>query len=139
MKMLATMNEADFKHYKMGGAAAYPHESRETIAALNTPIFPQRVADEFNNQLTDIGGLNLLGVGLQICSTDAAITLCHAALSDWCVGRPQAPFWLIADEARNWAALASTQELKFYCAATFNALSASNQKAFVQYSKRLAA
>lgn len=124
---------------KMEGTASDLSKSRGTIAALNSLIFPQHVADKFSNHLTDIGRLHLLGVGLQICPTDAATTLCYAALSDWCAGRPGAPFWSIADDARDWAALARTQELKYYCAAIFNALSATDQKAFVQYSARLAA
>ncbi len=112
---------------------------RGTIATLNSSIFPQCVADKFNNHLTDIGRLHLLGVGLQICQTDAAITLCHAALSDWCAGRPQAPFWSIPEEAKDWAALASTEELKYYGAAIFNALQVNDQRAFAYYAARLAA
>lgn len=110
-----------------------------TITAINTTEFPQSVADRFDRHLTDIGRLHLLGVGLQICPTDAAITLCHAALADWRAGRPQAPFWSIPEEARDWAALASTEELKYYGAAIFNALQVNDQRAFACYAARLAA
>lgn len=108
-----------------------------TIAALNTPRFPQDVADRFDRHLTDLGRLHLLGVGLQICPTDAAITLCHAALSDWCAGRPQAPFWSIADEARDWASLASLVERKHYAVAILNTFTAIEKADFLNFAEKV--
>jgi len=112
---------------------------RGTITALNTAKFPQSVADRFDRHLTDVGKLHLLGVGLQICPTDAAITLCHAALRDWCAGRPQAPFWSIPEDAKDWAALASLVERKHYAAAILNSSSAREKAGFLGYAERLPA
>ena len=121
--------------------SGYPKQNKHpgTIAALNTTEFPQDVADMFDRKLSDLGRLHLLGVGLQICPTDAAITLCHAALTDWCAGRPQAPFWSIPEDAKDWAALASLVERKHYAAAILNSSSAREKAGFLGYAERLPA
>lgn len=83
-----------------------------------------------------------------ISDSETATALCHAILdcepSDACeimavayadlsIGMPIAPLIGLMDEARFWAEMATTAELKAYCLACFSRLPASEQSAFLAY------
>lgn len=54
-------------------------------------------------------------------------------------GMPIAPFLGVMDEARFWAGMATRVEMKAYCAATFEAMAATDQAAFLGYAQGRAA
>lgn len=85
---------------------------------------------------------------------DAATALCHAiaecdpadacevmavAYGDLRAGMPIAPLEGLMSEARIWAEFATRDELKAYCAATFAAMPARDQAAFLGYAQGRAA
>lgn len=107
----------------------------ETSGPLDLVSFANRL----ELKLTQKGALNLLAVSILIAPRDPAITIMNKAVTDLSIGMPAPPFMTIADEATWWASFASTEELKFYAAAIFNALSQDDKVAFMGYARKVAA
>ncbi len=75
-----------------------------------------------------------LGDAIAECHPADACTLMEAALHDLLSERmPSAPFLGIMKSARFWAEWASVSELKAYCLASFERLSAADQSAFLAH------
>ena len=75
-----------------------------------------------------------LGDAIAECHPEDACILMEAALADLLAERmPPAPFLGIMPSARFWADWASVSELKAYCLASFERLSAADQSAFLAH------
>lgn len=75
-----------------------------------------------------------LGDAIAECHPADACILMEAALADLLSERmPPAPFLGIMPSARFWAEWASVSELKAYCLASFERLSAADQSAFLAH------
>jgi len=75
-----------------------------------------------------------LGDAISECHPEDACILMQAALHDLLSERmPRVAFLGIMKSARFWAEWASVSELKAYCLATFERLSASDQRAFLAH------
>jgi hypothetical protein len=99
----------------------------------------ERLANLLELKLTPMGALNLLAVSMRIAPRDPAITIMNKAVTDLSIGMPVPPLMTISDEATWWTSLASTEELKYYAAAIFNALSQDDKAAFMGYARKVVA
>lgn len=74
---------------------------------------------------------------LKSLDPENAVIVAEAAIGR--AGHPLPPFLAPMDEARWWSEIANRRELKAYCAASFDALSKSDQDAFISYARRCVA
>ena len=79
-----------------------------------------------------------LGDALREAPREEAVLLCHHFLIDVMAGRPEVPFWSIAEEANDWASIATTVELKIYGACIARSLTPAHQRAFAKFVTELA-
>lgn len=99
----------------------------------------ERVANLLELKLTPMGALNLLAIAIRIAPRDFALQVMSKAIVDLSQGQPLPSFMSFAEDAQNWAALASVLERKHYATAILNSFTAREKADFLRYAERLAA